>query len=282
MCRRRPFGLGVPPVALSGYGRRILPFDAARASRRVATIDGNGSRGRRSAPSLLIVSSGRRLLAEALAHVVRGDPGLGLSLASDPVHDAQAAVRASARTRPDLILLDTDGDSPSRTVDLIHRLKRATPRVTVLVLFAHGDDRQLLILDYIEGGADGFVDRGHGLDQVLGSLRAAADGAVVLPQPDVVEVLRRAARERDVTWRAADLLRSLTEREREILELMPSGMSNEAIADELHVSVRTIATHLQNVYRKMGVHSRLEAVAVADRLGLPHRDAWAADRSDVG
>ena len=207
-------------------------------------------------------------MSDALADVLRNDPDIGIRLVCDPVHDGPAALREARRKRPDLVLLDVDGDSPPHTIEMLAQLKRASPSTTVLVIFANGDDDEPFILDYLEGGADGFLDRAHGLDQVLDSLRAAAEGALVLPQSDVVEVLRRAAREREATWRAVDLVRSLTEREREILALMPTGMSNESIAEELHVSTRTIATHMQNIYRKMDVHSRLEAVAMATRRGL--------------
>jgi DNA-binding NarL/FixJ family response regulator len=235
--------------------------------------------------SLLLVSGGRRLLVEALAAVVRSEPAAGLRLRAEPVHDVVDAVRVCGRTHPDVVVIDVDGMSPSRTIDLVERMKARSPRSRIWILFASANDRDRLILDCEKAGADGFLDRSSTIDVLLGSLRMT-ERVQVLPDGDVSDVLRRVARDRDGMRKAVDLSRSLTEREMEILGLMARALGNEAIAKELHVSARTVAAHVQNIYRKMGVHSRLQAVAMANRKGVTRLegpfDPFPGEPSEVG
>ena len=224
--------------------------------------------GDRTSPvSIVLVAPGRRLLLETLGRVIRLQHASTIRILAGPIETADGAIAACRRRRPDLVVLDADGDAPSGTLDLIERIKRTVP-TKVLLILASPDDRELFILDFIEAGADAFLDRSLALDEVVRSIRAAAEGDLVLPDSEVVGVLHRAARERDAMRRALELTRSLTQRETEVLQLMAHALTNDAIAAELHVSGHTVATHVQNLYRKMGVHSRLEAVAIATRVGI--------------
>jgi len=219
-----------------------------------------------TAPTVLIGSSGRRLLVESLARAL-GGPGPICPL-GDPIHDPAALVRAARATRPDLLVLDVDGGSPSRTMSLVERLKRAAPKTRVLLLLGTRTDRELLLLDYVRAGADGFLDRSSGLADVVDELCEAAVGRVLVIDQDVVRVLRRAAEDREATRRTSSLLRALTDRELEVLRLIAEGLGNDDIGARLRISSRTVATHAQNVYRKIDAHSRAEAVAIANRTGL--------------
>lgn len=219
-------------------------------------------------PSLLLASSGRKLLVEALDRLLRNGPEARFGLPVGPIHDREELVRIAGRRRPDLILLDVDGGSPSQTIDTVRRVKAASPETTLLILFTSREDHELKILDYVDAGADGFLDRATSLDGVVEGLVAGVEGGLLVSESEVVDILRRAARDRDSTRRAGDLVRSLSPRELEVLGLIAEGLGNDEIAERLHVSVRTVATHVQNCYRKMRVHSRAEAVATANRFGL--------------
>jgi len=228
---------------------------------------GRAGAGRRST-TLLLASSGRRLLVESLAMAVADVEHGSLVAIGDPAHDAASLVRACRASRPDLVLLDIDGGSPSRTMVLIGQAKRASPQTKLLLLLGTRTDRELLLLDYVGAGADGFLDRSSGLREVVDALCEAAIGRVIVIEQDVVQVLRRGADERDTVRRSSGLLRALTDREVEVLRLIADGLGNDDIATRLRISARTVATHAQNVYRKIDAHSRAEAVAIANRTGL--------------
>jgi two-component system, NarL family, nitrate/nitrite response regulator NarL len=219
-----------------------------------------------SSPSLLLASSGRKLLAEALAGVLR-ETG-GFVLVADPVHERGEILRVCSRRRPDLFVFDIDGAPPSDIVGLVMDVKRRSSRTKVFLIVGSRSDEDMVLLDYVDAGAEGFLDRSEDLLELQAALRAGAEDELVVPNQHLVSLLRTAARERGTMLRGTELLRSLTSRELQILRLMVEGLSNELIARELHISVRTVASHVQNLFRKMNVHSRLEAAALANRTGL--------------
>jgi len=221
---------------------------------------------RPSSPSLLLASSGRKLLVEALARVLR-ETG-GFVLIADPVHEHGESLRVCSGRRPDLFVFDIDGASPSDIVRLVGDVKRRSPRTKVFLIVGSRSDEDMVLLDYVDAGAEGFLDRTEDLPELQAALRAGAEGELVVSYQNLASLLRTAARERGTLRRRTELLRSLTPREIEILGLMVEGLSNEHIAQTLHISVRTVASHAQNLFRKLDVHSRLEAVALANRTGL--------------
>jgi DNA-binding NarL/FixJ family response regulator len=170
-------------------------------------------------------------------------------------------------------LLTVDGASPSTAIDVVRRVKAASGGTKIVLVLPSPADREALLLDYLEAGADGFLDREATFDELTEGLRAAADGDLVVPEDDVVLALRNAARGRDAVRRGAEMIGALTEREREILDHVVDGFGNDEIARRLHISARTVASHIQNLYRKLNVHSRLQAVAVARRYGITAKDA---------
>jgi DNA-binding NarL/FixJ family response regulator len=169
-------------------------------------------------------------------------------------HDGGRVVELAATHRPSVLLLDPQlpGGDPARTPTAI---KAASPTTKVLLLAAgvRGDG--------IAAGADGMVAPGASSRELADAIRRLVDGkrAVVAAEP------RRAPRE----W-SVELLRvrGLSDRELEVLGLLASGWSNRRIAQEWHVSLATVRTHVQNLLVKLGVHSKLEAVAFAYQHGM--------------
>jgi two-component system, NarL family, response regulator DevR len=101
------------------------------------------------------------------------------------------------------------------------------------------------------------------------SIRAAAAGETLIPSGTIATALtarRETAREHS---RQAELLSSLTPREREILALMVQGVDNRAVAERLHISYATVRTHVRSILAKLGARSQLDAVAKASQLDLP-------------
>jgi RNA polymerase sigma factor (sigma-70 family) len=132
-----------------------------------------------------------------------------------------------------------------------------------------GIDRSTFLID-----SDGRVARawrgvkvpGH-VEEVLAAAKAAAEGEVLIDPATLTRLLHQVAREREARRDALHLLESLTEREREILELLAEGMRNDDIAQKLFISPQTVQTHVRNLLAKLGVHSKLEAVAFAVKHG---------------
>jgi DNA-binding NarL/FixJ family response regulator len=128
----------------------------------------------------------------------------------------------------------------------------------VLVLTVHDDDD--IVLGAVREGADGYVLKDATREELLGAVRKVASGGQYF-DPVVVRALLRGESK-------AEAAEVLSEREHEVLRLLASGFTNREIAEQLFLSTDTIKTHLNNIYRKLGVSDRAHAVAVALRQGL--------------
>lgn len=176
--------------------------------------------------------------------------------------DLPQAVGLATRCDPDVVLLDA-GLPPDGGLVAMHTVKAAAPDARVVVLApADGDEAALLA---VGDGAAGYLPR----DIDLGAL-ARAVGGVMAGEAAISRAMAARLMERlqALTAERAGMrpVRSeLTTREWEVLDLMKSGASTTQIARELVVSSDTVYSHIQHILRKLGAHSRAEAVAIAQR-----------------
>jgi DNA-binding NarL/FixJ family response regulator len=172
----------------------------------------------------------------------------------------EEAVARCAEARPDVALVDlampgVDG------IEATTRILAASPGTNV-VIFTSFSDRDR-ILQALDAGAIGYLLKDAEPEELEKALRAAARGEAPL-DPRAGRALLSA---RD----AASPLDALSEREREVLALVASGMPNKLIARELEISEKTVKTHLTSVFRALGVTDRTQAALWADRHGLKRR-----------
>jgi DNA-binding NarL/FixJ family response regulator len=212
-----------------------------------------------SRPMTLVICDDHKILTDALAMVVERDSDL--RLVARPVHTAEEAVEICRAHRPDVVLMDIVFKGGIDGIEATRRIKELSPATKVVIMTAHDDER--LLVDAVEAGASGFLGKDEAADEVLAAAKAAAEGEVLIDPGTLTRLLHQVAREREARRDALQLLDSLTEREHEILELLAQGMRNDDIAARLFISPQTVQTHVRNVLAKLGVHSKLEAVAFA-------------------
>lgn len=174
-------------------------------------------------------------------------------------HHPDSALELLAAERPDVCVMDIgfpDGDG----LDALSRVADRSPDTRVLML--SGSRSPDLVRSAIDLGARGYLCKDVGAAAIVRALDRLVEGDIVL-DPGVAQVLARRPRARpdDIEW----LMGFLTGREREVLRRIILGQGTQEMADEMHVSRSTARTHVQNVLRKLGVHSRLEAVAAVSR-----------------
>jgi DNA-binding NarL/FixJ family response regulator len=212
----------------------------------------------------LAICEDHRMLADALALVVVGEADL--ELVAPPVDTAEDAVALCEAHHPDVILMDVQLRGAVNGLEATRQIKRISPDTQVVIVSGLGQDR--LLVEAVEAGACGFLDKTEAVEEAISAVRAAAAGEALIDPATLSRLLRRAAEERAAKRDTTRLTDQLTAREREILQLVAQGLRNEEIARALHLSVRTVQTHVQNILGKLGVHSRLEAVAFAARAGV--------------
>lgn len=204
----------------------------------------------------VLVADDHEVLAESLTLALDAEPDLEVVGRAESLARTRELLRS---TPPDVVLLDvrfSDGDGVAAIPDLL----QLCPTAKIVVLTASTADHVLVAA--IEAGASGYLSKSGGLKDVVGAVRsAAADEAVISPEM-LARLLPRMRR------RQEGASPELTEREREVLELVAQGLQNVAIAEQLHVSVHTVRNHIANLSAKLGAHSKLEALSIAIRTGL--------------
>ncbi len=168
-------------------------------------------------------------------------------------------------TTPDVLLLDI-GLPDGNGLDLIPEINQISPNTNIVVLTSLSDEATLMRV--IDSGISGFVSKNSQLSELLETIRKAADGEIVMPTSLLVGLLMRLPRDKAAAYQEEKGWERLTVREQEVLELLASGKSGSEIAEELHIAPLTVRTHIRNLMSKMGVHSRLEAVAFGMKNGL--------------
>lgn len=208
-------------------------------------------------PVRVLIVDDHEVLAASLAQALDIEPDLHVVGRAGSLERAAALI---PDVRPDVLLLDhrlPDGDG----VAAIPRLRALRPSMAVVVLTASAAEHVMVAA--IEAGVAGFVSKTRGLGELTAAVRAAAAGEAVVSPEMLSRLLPRLQRARPGAARA-----SLTEREREVLDLVAEGLTNAAIADRLTVSVHTVRNHVANLSAKLGASSKLEALAIAVREGL--------------
>jgi DNA-binding NarL/FixJ family response regulator len=180
-----------------------------------------------------------------------------------PVPDGSAALELLSEAQPDIIVVELDR-ADGRGVAIVSEIRGQTQmRVMAATRHRAGPAVELALA----AGACGVLAPGGDPASLVSAFRRAAAGELVLPAEDgpvpmdqLQEARARRAR--------PDLLTTLTEREREVIEAIAHGGTTTGIALELRISPATVQTHVKNILRKLEVHSKVEAVGVAWRGGV--------------
>lgn len=215
-------------------------------------------------PVRLLIADDHRILAEALAMVVRTDARI--DLIADPFTSPEAAIEATVASHPDVVLMDIEFGATIDGIEATRQIKQRCPETKVIIVTGHDDEAHLVRA--VEAGASGFLDKSEAIANVIDAVDAAARGEALLDPARLARVLQKLAADRERRREADLLVRDLTEREREILQLLAQGTRNDKIADKLHISPHTVQTHVRNILAKLNVHSKLEAVAFAAKHGV--------------
>ncbi len=174
----------------------------------------------------------------------------------------EEAIKAVRSLLPDIAVMDISMPGIGG-IEATRAIKKDCPETAVLILSAYDDEPYLLAL--LDAGAAGFLLKNVHGQELLQAIRAVARGKSVL-QPSIAEkMMRRLSTRPDVTQRPANLL---SEREFDVLRLAARGLPNKEIAARMSLSIRTVHSHLANIFMKMQVGSRTEAVLLALRQGM--------------
>jgi DNA-binding NarL/FixJ family response regulator len=192
-----------------------------------------------------------------LVEILRLDPNYQLVGESG---DGQSALTLCLEVKPDLLVLDAKLPGLNG-VDILRRISKKLPHMRVLVFSGH--ENPVLVREMLEAGAHGFVEKTAGLFEFKKGLETVANGGTYFG-PAVAALLRDVVANPDASS-ASDFL---TDREREILQLVAESHSTREIAAKLGISIKTVDNHRTNLMRKLNLHDVASLTRYALEVGL--------------
>jgi DNA-binding NarL/FixJ family response regulator len=214
-----------------------------------------------TAVTVLVVQD-HPLLASAIARVLDSQDDLSVC---GIARSGNEAAGLAATTKPAVVLMDfrlPDLSGPAAA----GKIRSAAPATAIV--FHSADESEAALLDAIDAGATAYLTKSATADQIIEAVRRASIGEVLIP---VTLFAKAIARQRKVVTDKEDrekLFNEFTPRELDVLRLLAEGHDTGTLAKLLGIAPHTVEWHVRHVIEKLGVHSKLQAVIAAARLGL--------------
>ena len=219
------------------------------------------------APTRILVVDDDEAFRESVCTAIARDDAMVLAAQAGSVARAREAI---VRGNFDVALVDL-GLPDGNGIDLIREIALTRPETDVMVVTVFGDEAH--VIASIEAGATGYLLKRSLIDTLGATVRELrAGGSPISPviARQLLQRFKRGADDAALAQQAVAVIDDggLSEREREVLLFIAKGFTVGEIANMLHLSAHTVATHVKHIYRKLAVHSRTEAVYEAGRMGL--------------
>jgi DNA-binding NarL/FixJ family response regulator len=244
---------------LVGFDQPVRLFELWNAG---PTREAPETERRSSQPIRILLVEDERMLREALAGLLKLDPGFDL-VGSAP--NGRLGVERALELQPDVVLMDLDMPELNG-IEATRRIRQARPETQVLILTKFGDDES--VFEAIRAGALGYMLKDAGIEEIGRVVRSIHAGEGYLSPTLVPRVMHEFSR---ITRSAAEtraLFAELSRREVEVLELVGQGMRNRAIAARLFISEKTVKNHISNILAKLQLNDRTAAALLAREHGL--------------
>ncbi|MBD2070024.1 response regulator transcription factor [Leptolyngbya sp. FACHB-671] len=203
-----------------------------------------------SKPIRILIVDDHPIVRNGLVLMVKYESGMEM------VAEASTGIEASAQFRehqPDVTLMDLRlGDMNG--VEVIAKIRQDSPNARIVILTTYDTDED--IYRGLQAGAKGYILKDAPLDELLKAIRTVHMGKQYIPPEVGAKLAERLSHPQ------------LSDREREVLQLMAQGKSNQDVADSLHIAENTVKYHVNNILSKLGVSDRTQAVLLALKRGI--------------
>ncbi|MGD9117324.1 MAG: response regulator transcription factor [Dehalococcoidia bacterium] len=220
-----------------------------------------GSERQRSEKTKIMLADDHPLLRQALRDVLEKQPDFEVIAEAS---DGEEAVKLATKLLPDVVIMDISMPVLNG-LEATKQIKENCPLTAVLVLTVHSDSEH--ILSILRAGAGGYLTKSVYGDEVIHAVRSLVSGETVL-SPAVSRQIFKYAFQHSAKPKNLGMGNTLSARELEVLNLAARGISNQDIADRLGLSLRTVKGYLADLFLKLNVASRTEAVIIGLRKGI--------------
>lgn len=185
------------------------------------------------------------------------------------VSSGEDAIRLAAKLQPDVILMDIQM-SETNGIDATRRILATSPHIAILILTMFEDDD--FVFAALRAGARGYLLKGTMKADLLRAIQSAASGEAIFGAGIARRVIQYFAEARPASGIPPYAFPELTQREREILDLIANHNSNAEIAGRLSLSLKTVRNHVSNIFSKLQVVDRAQAILRAREAGIGSQD----------
>jgi len=217
--------------------------------------------------SRILLVDDHELFREGVVNVINSQPDMEVV---GQANDGLEALTMAAELRPDLILMDINMPLSNglEAVGLIHA---RVPDSIIIMLTAYEEEEKLF--DAIKAGAQGYLLKSSSSTKLVNGIRGVLDGEVSVPRKLARQFLAefsKLSKQADNVV-SEDATTNLTLRERDVLDIIATGASNQEIADTLEINLQTVKTHVSSILRKLQAKSRRQAAELGLKQGLVRR-----------
>ncbi|NLN69390.1 MAG: response regulator transcription factor [Chloroflexi bacterium] len=208
----------------------------------------------------VLICDDQEIVREGLQHILEADPGIQVvGIASDGFE----ALEVAAEKQPDLVLMDLKMPQMNG-IQATRKLRELYPQMQILILTTYTDDEWLF--DAIRSGASGYLLKDRPSKELIEAIKGTMAGEAYIDPSVARKVLENVTQPHAMKKSQTKL--SLSPREEEILQLLTMGLYNSDIAQRLFLSEGTVRNYMSDLFSKLDVSDRTQAVLVALRSGL--------------
>lgn len=208
----------------------------------------------------VVLAEDHVLVREGIRHLIQGEDDMEVV---GEAGDGEDVLQLVAQTEPDIVLMDI-AMPKINGIEATRLIKESYPSVGVIILTAY--DNEEFISAFVKAGAAGYLLKNMPGQQLLNSIRAVYGGESVLHSTIANRIFSHLQLQMGKPASSKEE-QILTRREQKVLELGTRGLSNREVARELSIGIRTVQTHWRNIFNKLGVGSRTEAIIYGLRKG---------------
>lgn len=208
----------------------------------------------------VLISDDHPLFRKGMRTLLDSEPDMEVVGEASSGNEAQ---ELAAQLQPDLVLMDLQmpgGGGLTAT----RQITKISPHIRILVITLFEDDASVFAA--LRAGARGYILKDAGEDEIIRAIRAVNDGEAIFSPAIASQLIDYFSSSKKIIPK--EVFPELTEREREILDMIARGQSNFEIADQLTISLKTVRNHVSNIYSKLQVADRAQAVIRAREAGL--------------